>query len=37
MLHPRRRDPNAQQLNQGRDMKRYAKYMKDQVTELLTN
>ena len=37
MLHPRRRDPNAQQLNQGRDMKRYAQYMKDQVTELLTN
>ena len=37
MLHPRRDDPEAQSLNQGRDMKRYAQYMRDQVTELLTN
>ena len=36
-LHPRRDDENAAQLNEGRDMKRYAKYMRDQVTELLTN
>ena len=37
MLHPRRDDPEAQSLNQGRNMKRYAQYMRDQVTELLTN
>ena len=36
MLHPRRDDPDAQRLNEGRDMKRYAQYMRDQVTELLT-
>jgi len=36
-LHPRRDDPDAEKLNEGRDMKRYAKYMRDQVTELLTN
>jgi alpha-L-fucosidase len=36
-LHPRRRDSSAFELNRGRDMKRYAKYMRDQVTELLTN
>ena len=28
---------DAQQQNEGRDMKRYAQYMRDQVTELLTN
>ncbi|MBO4367137.1 MAG: alpha-L-fucosidase, partial [Clostridia bacterium] len=37
MLHPRRYDDNALELNKGRDMHRYAKYMRDQVTELLTN
>lgn len=37
MLHPRRDDENAHALNEGRDMKRYAQYMRDQVTELLTN
>lgn len=37
MLHPRRDDENAEQLNEGRDMHRYAQYMRDQVTELLTN
>ena len=37
MLHPRRYDDNALELNKGRDMRRYAKYMRDQVTELLTN
>lgn len=36
-IHPRRNDPNAKALNDNRDMKRYAKYMRDQVTELLTN
>lgn len=35
--HPRRFDKNAEELNQGRDMKKYAQYMRDQVTELLTN
>ena len=37
MLHPRRDDENAEQLNEGRDMHRYAQYMRNQVTELLTN
>ena len=36
-IHPRRNDPNAKDLNEGRDMKRYAEYMRNQVTELLTN
>lgn len=36
-IHPRRYDKDAEEQNQGRDMKRYAKYMRDQVTELLTN
>lgn len=36
-LHPRRRDKNAEELDKGRDVKKYAKYMRDQVTELLTN
>ena len=35
--HPRRDDPDAFEQNQGRDMKRYAQYMRDQLTELLTN
>ena len=35
--HPLRKDPNAEALNRGRDMKIYAQYMRDQVTELLTN
>ena len=37
IYHPRRDDPDAFQLNQGRDMKIYAQYMRDQVRELLTN
>jgi len=37
VLHPRRNDPDAFEQNQGRDMKIYAQYMRDQVTELLTN
>ena len=36
-IHPRRKDENAKDLNEGRDMKRYAEYMRNQVTELLTN
>lgn len=35
--HPRRNDPDARQQNEGRDMRIYAQYMRDQVTELLTN
>lgn len=37
ILHPRRDDPDAQKQNQGRDMRRYAEYMRNQVKELLTN
>lgn len=37
MNHPRRFDDNAKQLNEGRDMRRYAEYMRNQVRELLTN
>ncbi len=37
MLHPRRDDPDAYELSKDRDMKIYAQYMRDQVTELLTN
>ena len=37
IIHPRRHDPDAEKLNEGRDMKRYCQYMRDQVTELLTN
>lgn len=36
-LHPRRKDADAEEQDKGRDMKKYAKYMRDQVTELLTN
>ena len=36
-IHPRRYDKDAREQNEGRDMKRYAQYMRDQVTELLTN
>lgn len=35
--HPRRFDADAGELNKNRDMRKYAKYMRDQVTELLTN
>lgn len=34
--HPLRNHPDAAALNQGRDMRRYAAYMRDQVRELLT-
>ncbi len=36
-IHPRRYDKDAKEQNEGRDMKKYAQYMRDQVTELLTN
>lgn len=36
-LHPRRDDPDAFEKSQGRDMRRYAAYMRNQVTELLSN
>lgn len=36
-LHPRRDDDNIAELNRGRDIKKYAEYMRNQVTELLTN
>lgn len=35
--HPRRLDADAEEQNRGRDMKKYAEYMRNQVTELLTN
>ena len=35
--HPRIYDENAEELDRGRDMKKYAEYMRNQVTELLTN
>ena len=35
--HPRRFDADAMEKNKSRDMKKYAQYMRDQVTELLTN
>jgi len=36
-FHPRRNDPDAEKKNEGRDMSRYAEYMRNQVRELLTN
>lgn len=36
-IHPRKNEPNAQELNEGRNMHKYAEYMRNQVTELLTN
>ena len=36
-LSPYRDSPDKAKMNEGRDMRRYAKYMRDQVTELLTN
>lgn len=35
--HPLRNHPEAARLNAGRDMARYAEYMRNQVRELLTN
>ena len=36
-LHPRRDDPDAFEQSKGRDIKKYAEYMRNQVRELLTN
>lgn len=36
-LHPRRNDPDAMEKNKTQDMHKYAEYMRNQVTELLTN
>ena len=36
MIHPRRNEPDAEEMNKSRDMRRYAQYMRDQVRELLT-
>ena len=36
-FHPRRDDENAEALNEGRDMKKYALYIRNQVEELMTN
>ncbi|SER63570.1 alpha-L-fucosidase [Faunimonas pinastri] len=35
-FHPQRNDPEAARMNEGRDISRYASYMRDQVRELLT-
>ena len=35
--HPRRCEPDAEEMNKTRDMKKYAEYMRNQVRELLTN
>lgn len=37
MLHPMREHPDAQAVSEKRDMRKYARYMRDQVTELLSN
>lgn len=37
VLHPRRDDPDAFEQSARRDVRKYAQYMRDQVTELLTN
>lgn len=37
VIHPRRDDVNGAELDKGRDVKKYAEYMRNQVTELLTN
>ena len=36
-IHPRRNDSDAEEQDKGRDMKKYAEYMRNQVSELLTN
>ncbi len=37
IYHPYRNSDDVAKLNEGRDMRRYAAYMRDQVRELLTN
>ena len=36
-LHPRRRCENPTEVNKSRDMNKYVEYMKNQLTELMTN
>jgi len=36
VFHPLRNDPDVAQLNEGREMQRYAEYMRNQVRELIT-
>lgn len=36
-IHPLRNHPDAPEMNKTRDVRRYAEYMRNQVTELLTN
>ncbi len=36
-LHPRRDDDDAEEQSRGRDVSKYAEYMRNQVTELLSN
>jgi len=36
-IHPMRNHPDVEKLNEGRDIRRYAEYMRNQVRELLTN
>ena len=36
-FHPLRNDPNAVKMNETRDMKKYTQFMRNQVTEILTN
>jgi len=35
--HPRRKDADAEQQDKGRDIRIYAQYMRDQLTELMSN
>ena len=37
VIHPLRNNPDAPEMNKKRDMKKYAEYMRNQITELLTN
>ncbi len=37
IMHPLADAPDAEAMDKGRDMRKYAQYMRDQVTELLTN
>lgn len=36
-IHPHRDDAKAREISKNRDMRKYAQYMRDQVTELLSN
>ena len=36
-MHPLREDPDAENMNKSRDMHKYAEYMRNQLTELMSN